>query len=139
MNRVGGPSPWPEARPLSTSRWIRSSTVLLARSRSNAATSSPELGGVPAQVAVLERLLPVEQQLVHVPEPALPCGGLSRGRRGEGVRVNAGQREMPEREPHVPPELLFDLLDRMEGLPRVRALVIAVLDDQVAGGRPADA
>ena len=32
----------------------------------------------------------------------------------------------------------FDLLDRMEGLPRVRALVIAVLDDQVAGGRAAD-
>src|ERR1039457_1337946 len=92
-----------------------------------------ELGGVPAQVAVIERLLPVEQQLVHVPEPALQRGGLSRGRRGEGVRVDAGQREMPEREPHVPAQLLFDLLDRMERLPRVWALVIAVLDDQVAG------
>jgi len=41
---------------------------------------------------------------------------------------------MPGREPHVPPKLLFYLLDRMEGLPRVRALVIAVLDDQTAGG-----
>src|SRR4030095_16079466 len=51
-----------------------------------------ELGGVPAQVAVFERLLPVEQQLVHLPEPAVPCGGLSRGRGGEGVRVDAGQR-----------------------------------------------
>jgi hypothetical protein len=38
----------------------------------------------------------------------------------------------------VPGELLFDLLDRVERLPRVRALVIAVLDDQVAGGRAAD-
>jgi hypothetical protein len=45
---------------------------------------------------------------------------------------------MPEREPHVPAELLFDLLDRMKRLPRVRALVIAVLDDQAAGGRAAD-
>src|SRR5262249_35539542 len=97
-----------------------------------------ELGGVPAQVAVFERLLPVEQQLVHVPEPALPGGGLGRGRGGEGVRVDAGQREMPEREPHVPAELLFDLLDRVEGLPRVRALVVAVLEDQAAGGRAAD-
>jgi hypothetical protein len=77
----------------------------------------------------------VEEQLVHVPEPALHRGGLGRG---EGVRVNAGQREMPEREPHVPVKLLFDLLDRMERLPRVRALVIAVLDDQAAGGRAAD-
>ena len=32
----------------------------------------------------------------------------------------------------------FDSLDRVERLPRVRALVIAVLDDQVAGGRAAD-
>src|SRR6266571_971309 len=98
MNRVGVPGTWPEARPLSTSRWIRSSTVLLA----------------------------------------LPRGGLCCGRRGEGVRVDAGQREMPEREPHVPPKLLFDLLDRIEGPPRVRALVIAVLDDQAAGGRTAN-
>jgi hypothetical protein len=41
---------------------------------------------------------------------------------------------MPEREPHVPAEWPLDLLDRMESLPRVRALVIAVLDDQAAGG-----
>jgi hypothetical protein len=51
---------------------------------------------------------------VHVPEPALQRGGLSSGRRGEGVRVDARQREVPEREPHVPAELLFDMLDRVE-------------------------
>ena len=50
--------------------------------------------------------------------------------------MDAGQREMPEREPHVPAELLFDSLDRVEGLPRVRALVIAVLDNQMTGGEP---
>ena len=45
---------------------------------------------------------------------------------------------MPEREPHVPAKLLFYLLDRMERLPGVRALVIAVLDDEAAGERAAD-
>ena len=64
--------------------------------------------------------------------------GLGRTGGGEGVRVDSGQWEMPEREPHVPAELLFDQLDRMEGLPRVRALVIAVLEDHSAGGRAAD-
>jgi hypothetical protein len=59
----------------------------------------------------------MEQQLVHIPEPALPCGGLRRGRGGEGVRVDAGQRKMPDREPHVPAELLADQFDRMERLP----------------------
>jgi hypothetical protein len=54
-----------------------------------------------------------------------------------GVRVDAGQREMPEREPHVPAELLSESLDHVEGLPRVRALVIAVVDDQMTGGRAA--
>src|SRR5439155_1004635 len=88
--------------------------------------------------AVFERLLPVKQQLVHVPEPALQRRSLSRGRRGQGVRVDGGQREMPECEPHVPAELLLDTLDRVERLPRVRALVVAVLDDQMAGGRAAD-
>jgi hypothetical protein len=82
--------------------------------------------------------LPVEQQPVHVPEPVLQRSGLGRGRCGEGVRVNAGQRKMAEREAHIPAELLFDQLDRTEGLPRVRALVIAVLEDHTAGGRATD-
>jgi hypothetical protein len=80
----------------------------------------------------------VEQQLVHIPEPALPRGGLGGGRRGEGVRVDAGQREVAEGESHVPGQVPFGHLDRVEGLPGVRALVIAVLDDQAALGLAAD-
>ena len=75
---------------------------------------------------------------MDVPEPALPGSGLGRTGGGEGVRMDSGQGEMAEREPHVPAELLLDQLDRMEGLPRVRALVIAVLEDHAAGGRAAD-
>src|SRR6516164_9691823 len=69
---------------------------------------------------------------------ACPRTGLGRGRCGEGVRVDAGQREVPEREPQVPAELVFGLLDRAVRLPGVRALVIAVLQDQAARGRAAD-
>src|SRR6516165_6242370 len=47
MNRVGVPIIWPEASPLSTSRRIRSSTALLVRSRSNAATSRPSWAAYP--------------------------------------------------------------------------------------------
>jgi hypothetical protein len=45
---------------------------------------------------------------------------------------------VPEREPHVPAQAPPGLLDRVERLPRVWALVIAVLDDQAAGGRTPD-
>ena len=101
MNGVGVPSTWPEAGPLSTSRRIRSATAVLAVAVEGRDVQA-ELGGVAAQVAVFERLLPGEQQPVHVPEPGLQRGGLSRGRGGEGVRVDAGQREVPECEPQVP-------------------------------------
>jgi len=75
---------------------------------------------------------------MHVPEPALEGAKLCRGRRCESVRMDAGQGEMPEGEPHVPVELLSDLLDRMERLPRVLALVVAILDDQGPGTRTTD-
>jgi hypothetical protein len=39
---------------------------------------------------------------------------------------------VPEREPHVPVQAPPGLLGRVERLPRVRALVIAVLGDQAA-------
>ena len=60
---------------------------------------------------------PAEEQLVQVPEPALQRGSLGGAGRGEGVRVDAAEREVPEREPHVSVEPLFDLLDGMERLP----------------------
>jgi hypothetical protein len=75
---------------------------------------------------------------MHVPEPALQRGGFSCGRGGKGMRVDADQREVPEGELEVPVQLTFDLLDRVERLPRIRALVVAVLEDQRAAGRAAD-
>ena len=47
-----------------------------------------ELGGVAPQVVVLERLLAMEEQLVHVPEAVLERGRLGGGRCRERVRVD---------------------------------------------------
>ena len=44
--------------------------------------------------------------------------------------MDLGQREVPEREPHPVAEPGLDALDLPERAPRVRALVVAVLDDQ---------
>jgi hypothetical protein len=79
-----------------------------------------------------------EEQLVHVPEPVLEGGGLGGSGRGQGVRLDPGQREMPEGEPHTVAQFCLDALDRRKRLPRVRALVIAVLDNQATRSRAAD-
>src|SRR5258706_6344366 len=119
MNRVGVPSTWPEARPLPASRRIRSATAVLARSRSNAATSRPSWAAYPRRS----------------PSSSAFCRWNSSSCMSQNRPC---QRKMPEREPHVPAELLADQLDSVERLPRVRALVVAVLDDQRACGRTAD-
>jgi hypothetical protein len=45
---------------------IRAGSILV-----EAGDVEPELGGIPPQVLVVERLLAMEEQLMHVPEPAL--------------------------------------------------------------------
>jgi hypothetical protein len=51
---------------------------------------------------------------------------------------STGQREIPEREPYCVAQLFLHEFDRPERLPRVRALVVAVLQDHPAPGRAAD-
>jgi hypothetical protein len=91
-----------------------------------------EFGRIPLQIVVFECVLAVEEQLVHVPEPALECGGLGRGSRCQGVRVDLCEGKMPESEADVAVSLL-DVFDLSKRLPRVRAFVIAVLEDQTTG------
>jgi hypothetical protein len=52
------------------------------------------------------------------------------GCRGEGVRVDVGEREMAEGEADAAVPFALDPLDRTERLARVRALVVAILEDQ---------
>jgi len=97
-----------------------------------------EVGSVTPQITIPECLLPVKQQVVHVPEPALPRGGLGRGRSGEGVRVDLSQREIPEGEPDAPAQFFLKTFDFPVRVPGIRAFVIAVLQDEAAGCRAAD-
>src|SRR3954454_13077776 len=97
----------------------------------------PKLGRIGAEILVVQRLVAVEEQLVHVPEAALQRGRLGRRGRGERVRMDVGQREVPKREAHaLQPRL--DPPDLVERAARVRTFVVAVLDDQRPGGRPTD-
>jgi hypothetical protein len=91
-----------------------------------------ELGGMAVQIAVCERVLAIEQEFVHVPEPVLECGCLRCGRRCEGVRVDVREREMAEGEADAAAQRVLDTLDFSKRPPRVGALVIAVLNDEVA-------
>src|SRR5580704_14350054 len=87
---------------------------------------------------VLECLLILKEQLVHVPEAILRGSGLGRRCRCQGVWMDAGQREMPEREPHTAIELCFYAHDRPVRLARVRAFVVAVLENPRTRGPSSD-
>jgi hypothetical protein len=54
------------------------------------------------------------------------------------MRVLFGHREVPEGETDAGAEPALDLLDLAEGHASVGALVVTVLEDQVAPQRPAD-
>ncbi len=79
------------------------------------------------QVARLERILVVEQQVVHLPEGPLPGRGFRRLRGKLGVWVDVAQRQMP---PHVADvaEVSEQFPNDGFGLTAVRTLEVAVLD-----------
>ena len=126
-----------EASPLSTSRRMRRLTSGPTRSSSKRATST-ELLGVLQEIVVFERLLRVKEKLVHGPEAALQRGCLGGGRRSERVRMKLDEREVPEGETNAPAQFLLDVFDRPKRLPGVRALVVAVLENQTSDRRPAN-
>src|SRR6185295_3207418 len=96
-----------------------------------------ELRRIAAEIVVLERLLAVEEELVHLPEASLQPGRLGRGRRGQGVGVLIRQREMTEREADAYVLPALDPLDVPEREARVRAFVVAVLHDRAGPQGPA--
>src|SRR5207302_10622125 len=96
-----------------------------------------ELVGVRSEIVVLERLLAMEEQLVHGPEAVLQGSCLRGGRRPERVRMDLDEREVPEGETNAPAQFLLDVFDRPRRLPGVEALVVAVLENQTSGRRPA--
>src|SRR5918995_878991 len=85
-----------------------------------------QLRGIPPQVVLTQRVLPVEEQLMHLPERALQRRRLRRGGRGQGIWVDLGQGKVPERDPHSLPRPTPHSLELAKGPPRVRTLVIAI-------------
>src|SRR6185436_14960043 len=79
----------------------------------------------------------MKEQLVHVPEPALERCGLGGGSSGQRMGVDLRERKMPESEADIAHSLL-DVFDLSKRSPRIRAFVIAVLDDQTTRRRAAD-
>ena len=96
-----------------------------------------ELLGVPQEIVVFERLLRVKKKLVHGPETVLEGSCLGGGGRAERVRMDLDEREVPEGETNAPAQFLLDILDRPKRLPGVGALVVAVLENETTGCRPA--
>src|SRR5690348_4932451 len=70
-----------------------------------------QLACVPPQVVLLERLLPMEEQLVHLPVAILQGGRLGGARRSHRVRVDVSQRKVPEGEANATSEAVLELLD----------------------------
>src|SRR5262249_28658953 len=68
------------------------------------------------------------QQVVHLPELPLSGGGLPRFSCALRVRVHLRQREVPEDEAEADAQRLLHLVDDRIGLPAIRALVVAILD-----------
>jgi hypothetical protein len=54
------------------------------------------------------------------------------------VRVDLRERKVPEGEADLPGELLLDALDLPKRLSRIRAFVVAVLEDEASGRRAAN-
>ena len=94
--------------------------------------------GVAAQILLLQMELVLEQGVVHRPELVLGTGRF-RGFRGElRVRMDFGERKVPEREADAMLEMLQQLLHRRIGLPAGGAFEVAVLDDDDARRLGAD-
>ena len=98
----------------------------------------PEGGGVVEQLPRLELVLVREQPVVHRPEGTLGAGGLD-GLGGQfGVRVDVGQRQVPEDVAQVVAEPAAQLGEDAGGPAAERALDVAELDELQRGAdRPA--
>src|SRR5260370_1199434 len=95
----------------------------------------PEVLRIPQQVRLLERVLVSKEHIVHLPERALRARRLGGLRGLLGMRMDAGERKVPEHEAELvwlPREqLLYDAIRRAG----IRALVVAVHHER-GGGVP---
>ena len=89
-----------------------------------------ELAGVADEIRRHQRVLVLEQQVVHLPELALRRRRLGRLGRELGVRVDVGERQVAEDVAQVVAELRHDLAHDRLGAAAEGALEVAVLDER---------
>src|ERR1700694_1213585 len=85
-------------------------------------------------MALLERLLVLKEMLVQDPEVGLSGGRFGSRRGGASVRMNLLQWEVAVDKPQTVLELALQRMDTVPRHARVRALVVAVLEQCYVGG-----
>lgn len=93
------------------------------------------LDGVVGKVCIIQGILVLEEELVHLPEPALYAGGLGRFGGPHRVRMELRQREVTKRESDVLRVALQQRAENEIGLAAVGTLKVAVLDQGDGGVR----
>ena len=116
----------PAAMPEQKSRCTRSATASERRSASKRSRSRPSSSARAPQVRVVEAALVAEERVVHLPEAPLERRGLGGAGQPPRARVLGDDGEVAEDPPHG------QRGEQQVGLRAVRALVVAVLDDDEA-------
>src|SRR5204862_6115156 len=89
-----------------------------------------EVGRVLDEIVILERELPLEQPVVHLPEGTFRRGGLRRFRRMLRVGMQLGEREVTEHKPQTLAEPPLQLFDHRPGFTARCTLKVAVFDER---------
>ena len=120
----------PLASALATSSATRGGVLAAAELVPEALDVEAELLRVAREVGRRQLVLVLEQLVVHLPEGALRGRGLGRLGRHLRVRVHVVEREVAPDVAELVAERVEQLADDDLGLPAVRALVVAVLDER---------
>ena len=129
MKNVGVPET-PLRSALSTSSATRAAYSCVAQLVGEALDVEPELAArSPSRSERTQRVLVLEQQIVHLPERALRGGRLGRLGGDLRVRMHVGERQVPPDVAHVA-EVGEQLAHDGFGPAAVRALEVAVLDER---------
>ena len=98
-----------------------------------------QLANVRQQVIVVQRTLPSEQQVVHLPKLPMCARRLGDLGRGLGVGVRLDHGEVPEYKANTLPQVVQHTLELGKCATAERALEVGVLDEGNAGvGRSPD-
>ena len=124
----------PLRTPLMKSSPTRWACVWSLNSRSKRARSRPMPFAVLPKMLVIERLLMLEEGVVHLPEAPLSGAGFRSLGRVLRVRVNGLERKVAEDKTKIRAELALDHLQNRMGAAAMRTLEVPVLHEGESRG-----